>query len=92
VQVDSITPNLKPPGTKRLKLICDNPLSKFGFKFNLRRYTKGMLKGVGGSVAEEESPEALAAAQKKEDELEHAKHRAMDDTVWGCRLTLSNPS
>jgi len=41
---------------------------------------KGMLKGLGESVAEEESPEALAAAKKKEDELEHAKHRAMDDT------------
>jgi len=31
-------PMLKAPGTKRLKLICDDPLSDFAFKFNLRRY------------------------------------------------------
>ena len=31
-------PTLKAPGTKRLKLKYDAPLSKFAFKFNLRRY------------------------------------------------------
>ena len=31
-------PTLKPPGTKRLKLQYDGPLSKSAFKFNLRRY------------------------------------------------------
>jgi hypothetical protein len=30
---------LNAPGIKRLKLICDDPLSNFAFKFNLRRYT-----------------------------------------------------
>jgi len=30
----------KAPGTKRLTLNCDEPLSSFAFKFNLRRYTK----------------------------------------------------
>jgi hypothetical protein len=39
VQVDPIKPQLKPPGTKRLKLNCDKLLSTFAFKFNLRRYT-----------------------------------------------------
>jgi hypothetical protein len=39
VQVDPIKPKLKPPGTKRLKLEHDVPLSNFAFKFNLRRYT-----------------------------------------------------
>jgi hypothetical protein len=39
VQVDPIKPTLKLPGTKRLKLKCDAPLSFFAFKFNLRRYT-----------------------------------------------------
>ena len=29
---------LKAPGTKRLKLKYDEPLSNFAFKFNLRRY------------------------------------------------------
>ena len=39
VQVDPITPTLIVPGTKRLKLISDDPLSKFAFKFDFRRYT-----------------------------------------------------
>jgi hypothetical protein len=30
---------LKAPGTKRLKLDYDEPLSNFAFKFNLRCYT-----------------------------------------------------
>jgi hypothetical protein len=30
---------LKPPGTKRLKLKYDELLSKFAYKFDLRRYT-----------------------------------------------------
>jgi hypothetical protein len=32
-------PKLKAPGTKRLTLKCDEPLSSFAFKYNLRRYT-----------------------------------------------------
>ncbi len=39
VQVDPIKPTLKAPGTKRLKLEYDEPLSNFAFKFNLRRYS-----------------------------------------------------
>jgi hypothetical protein len=38
VQVNPIKPKLKPPGTQRLKLNCDAPLSNFAFNFNLRRY------------------------------------------------------
>jgi len=41
VQVDSIKPMLKTPGTilyKLLKLRYDEPLSNFGFNINLRRY------------------------------------------------------
>ena len=41
MQVDPIKPTLKAPGTKRLKLRYDGPLSNVAFKFNLRRYTKG---------------------------------------------------
>ena len=41
VQVDSIKPTLKPPGTKLLKLISDEPLSSFAFKFSLRRHSSG---------------------------------------------------
>ena len=46
VQVDPIKPTLKAPGTKRLKLKWDDPLSSFGFNFNLRHYSLG-----SGSVA-----------------------------------------
>jgi hypothetical protein len=38
VQIDPIKPTLKAPGTKRLKLQCDELLSDFAFDFNLRRY------------------------------------------------------
>ena len=39
MQVDPIKPTLKAPGIECLKLQYDKPLSKFAFKFNLRRYT-----------------------------------------------------
>jgi hypothetical protein len=39
VHLDPVTPTLKAPGTKRLRLEYDGLLSNFGFKFNLRRYT-----------------------------------------------------
>jgi hypothetical protein len=42
VQVDPIKPTLKAPGTKRLKLQYDEPLSNFAFNFNLRRYTPAL--------------------------------------------------
>jgi len=32
-------PVFKAPGTERLKLKCDEPLSSFAFKFKCRRYT-----------------------------------------------------
>jgi hypothetical protein len=41
VQVDTIRPRLKPPGTKRLKLNCDVLLSTSALRFNLRRYSTG---------------------------------------------------
>jgi len=38
VQVDPIKPKLKLPGTNRLKLQCDEPLSNIALNINLRRY------------------------------------------------------
>jgi len=35
---------LKPPGTKRLKLKHDEPLSNFAFNFNVQRYTVGRIR------------------------------------------------
>jgi len=43
-------PRLKPRGTKRLKVKADEPLSSFGFKFNLRRYTQDAVDGGGGDA------------------------------------------
>jgi hypothetical protein len=40
VQVGPIKPKLKPPGTERLKLMCDIRHSSSAFKFNLHRYNK----------------------------------------------------
>jgi hypothetical protein len=40
VQVGPIKSTLKAPGTQRLKLKYEELLSDFGFKFNLRRYSK----------------------------------------------------
>jgi len=44
VQVDPLIPMLKAPGTKRLKLNYDEPLSNFAFEFNLRRYSWGCCR------------------------------------------------
>ena len=65
VQVDPIKPTLKAPGTKRLKLKRVDPLSSFGFKFNLHRYIKaeniGQLTSFSGTVTRtsEVRPELL---------------------------------
>ena len=45
MQVDPFKPTLKAPGTKRLKLTYDEPVSNFAFKFNLRRYRVVMCVG-----------------------------------------------
>jgi hypothetical protein len=44
VHVDSVKLTLKPPGAERLKLICDELLSCFAFRFNVRRYITGCLR------------------------------------------------
>ena len=44
--------NLKAPGTKRLKLKYDEPLSNLAFKFNLRRHSQvGMMMNTNKSRA-----------------------------------------
>ena len=53
MHVDSMTPTLKAPGTKRLKLKQDVPLSNLAFKFNVCRYNedvelvRGLILGPG---------------------------------------------
>ena len=46
MQVAPIKPMLKSPGTKRLKLLHDEPPSDFALKFNLRRYMKAFPEAV----------------------------------------------
>ena len=41
MQVDPIKPTLNAPGAEPLKQKCDELLSNFAYKFNLRRYTPG---------------------------------------------------
>ena len=51
VQVDPMKLKFKPPGTERLKLKCDVPLSIFAFSFNSRRYIMvSCCRPVGGLV------------------------------------------
>ena len=46
MQVDPNNLTVKAPGNKRSKLKCDEVLSNFAFKFNLRRYNKGEMVKV----------------------------------------------
>jgi hypothetical protein len=46
VQVEPMKLRLKAPGTERLKLKYDDPLSNFAFTFNLRRCTTELNAGA----------------------------------------------
>ena len=46
MQVDPEKPTLKVSVIKCSKLKCDEPPSKFAFKLNLRRYSKGAILDV----------------------------------------------
>ena len=50
VQGAPMKPQLKPPGTQRLKLNCDILLSTSAFKFNLRRYNTASLSSAAGEA------------------------------------------
>jgi len=44
-------PTLTAPGSERLKLKCDDPLSNFGFNFNLRCYIQEDFKTMIAAAA-----------------------------------------
>ena len=46
MQVDPSKPTLKALGTKRLKLQCDELLSRFPFKFKMRRYSEALRRYI----------------------------------------------
>jgi len=55
VQVATIKPTLKAPGTKHLKLKTEKLLSNFGFKLHLRRYTLATFGDVALTTVGTES-------------------------------------
>jgi hypothetical protein len=70
LQVDPINSTLKPPGTKHLKLKCDEPLSNFAFKFNLRRHILAILaedRGEIGRLTFADPPDGFGARYGLED-------------------------
>ena len=91
LQVDPIRLTLKAPGTKRLKLICDELLSSLAFNLNLRRYimfslltrhTQGatlpFIQYVGTMAAVEAIQEAADEAL--------ANSQVPGGWRWGCTL------
>jgi hypothetical protein len=82
VQVHPIKPTLKAPGTKRLKLEYDVLLSNFAFRFNMRRYSKGLKMLINRQLGEGWNHWKNLLEQK----------RGNEDKVGPCMSTLSNPS
>jgi hypothetical protein len=70
---------LKPPGIKRLKRKCDEPPSNFGFKSDLRRYTK-----VKALLPQYPTVHFAVSKTKK-------GYSGVVVMVGRCRLTLSSP-
>jgi len=76
VQVDPFKFTLKAPGCERLKLLCDQALSKVAFNFNLRHYTEWIpATWIDYTKIMCESPPTTVPGAK----------------VGRCGLTLSNP-
>jgi len=90
VQVDPIRPTLKLPGTRRLKLNDDAPLSVFAFNFELRRYIEAIQAWIFRGV---QATDAAAASTdpKESDRMRVGRQRLDFGQVGRCRLTLCNP-
>jgi len=86
VQLDPIRPKLTAPGTKCSKLKYDKLLSRFAFKFDLRRCTKEKLEDAKKDVevAEKDLGDANAAAQAAT-----AAAEAKVGTLLSCKLPSS---
>ena len=77
MQVDPIKLTLKAPGTKRLKLKCDEPLSNFAFNINLRRY-----------ILARPQTDRLVLRAGRPQESELPPYSDLDDLVDGRSLTV----
>ena len=75
-------PTLKAPGSTRLKLECDDPLSNFAFNFNLRNYNEVKWQALVKSVQHTTLYKAGGLRRGRLDV------KAM---VGRCRFTLSKP-
>jgi len=75
-----MTPKLKLPGTTRLKLSHDVPLSNFAFKFNLHRYSAAPERGGGAGDTAAAGPKlaSLALAKKSPETTLGAVGKATD--------------
>ena len=62
MQVDPIKPMLKPPGTRHLKLKCDELLSSFALKFHVRCFTLVFANAMRATNAPSRANSAAAAA------------------------------
>jgi hypothetical protein len=93
VQVDPIKPVLKAPGAERFKLKCDELLTNFAFKFNLRRFNAvGAALGAGSEAAARAYTEAarLALARGAAVGARSARPGAVAAAADACELELSN--
>ena len=100
-------PMLNAPGTQRLRLTCDELLSSFAFKFNLRRHTpvRRALLAVFALHGFPARPPTVSAPQvsgrpprppAQPDRIKNAKLHLLSQLVdhckvGRCRLALSNP-
>jgi len=92
VQVAPINLTLKPPGTKRFKRRYDDPLSKFVFKFNLRRYNLGEMQR---HHRESEASDAAWHMERRESEASDAawhvgRRESSTGTAWQILTATSS--
>jgi hypothetical protein len=87
---------LKAPGITHLKLKYNTQVSNFGFKFNLRRFIKGVSSaelngssGLGDGLLNH--ARCVIGMNSLKCIISPPDTAAHDAKVWRCRLTLSSP-
>ena len=97
MQVDSIKTRVesKAPLFQRLKLKCDERLSKFAFKFNLRRFTKAAAKRAEVAASRAFDNMQLTSARAEiaadaETDADRKRRNAMELRAWAYTRPLFN--
>ena len=94
VKVDPIKPKLKAPGTKRLKLKCDEQLSNVAFNFNVRRYNKVEARRTQVVIKQVSNKWRLALKRLQHNVVGRCRLKTMSKPVfkvpmaWSQRLNL----